>query len=122
MGVAIQAEYKGPSEIIYGICGPPEDNWNKNPKGNAQFYGEPHTFIGQDSRQRINQKIQLERQSAWWPQWAYLKDAAGQKISDWRDTKTLMRLYSEKEVLCEDVLSKMTSLAEEMSDLVIDAT
>jgi hypothetical protein len=80
VGVAIQPERTGPSEVFIGICGPTQDRWNnKDVIINTRLYGEHNKFIGKESRQRIAKKIGLPepRQDDWWVQYENLRDAAG---------------------------------------------
>ncbi len=125
MGVAIQAEMTGPFGIFIGICGPMQDEWNKDVSGNTRLYGEQNKFCGKESRYRIAKAVgRKEPQYPWWVYYDKIRDAAGQDISDWRETATITRLYSEKDkdALCTHIIDQMTDLAAKIGSLVIDPT
>jgi hypothetical protein len=122
VGVAIQPEKDGPFEVFIGICGPTQETWNTGLSLNRRLYGERSEFIGQESRQRIAKAIgRKEPQYPWWVHCdAYLR--AGQDISDWRDTTTVIRLYSERDAVCKHIIGRMTELAAKIGSLVMLAT
>jgi hypothetical protein len=120
VGVAIQAEYDGPWEVFIGILGPTQDTWRSD--DGTKYFGEQNQFIGLDSRQRIARVIGPEGKDYWVDRDLPLRDAAGQDISDWRDTTTVTRLYSDSEKEAVAITGRMTGLAEKISSLVIDAT
>ena len=107
------------------ICAPTREAWERESRVNMQLYGEQNEFIGQESRRRIAKAIGREEpQNPWWVQYESLRDANGQDISDWRDTTTVTRLYSEteKSEVCEHIKGRMLYLAAKIGSLVIDAT
>ncbi len=126
VGVGIQAEWTGPSEVFIGVSGPTQATWNTDGSAakNAQFYGEFNRFIGPESRQRIVKAVEPPgQQSNWWVYYTKnLSDSAGQDISDWRDSKLVRRLFSDRDALSMLIVIKMTSLATTIGSLVIDTT
>ncbi len=123
VGAGISAEQNGPQEVFIGVCGATQDTW-KNDRNSVPLYGENDKFIGQDSRQRISNAIQsLGQQSSWWVYYEKsLMDSDGQNISDWRDLKTVERLYSERDALSKHIVGRITSLAASIDSIVIDDT
>jgi hypothetical protein len=125
VGVVIQAEGTGPHNIYIGIFGQLRNDWTPRKR---ELYGEQTKFVGHQSRQRIVEEIEktekgnTSKQSVWVYWDRKLKHRDGQDISDWRDIKTVTRLHSEKDKVCEYIKLRMTDLAAKISCVVIDET
>jgi len=121
VGVTIMAQFVGPSGVFIGIHGPTQDTWNNN--NGTKFFGEQNQFIGLESRKRIATWIDRKEATNYWVYYGPpLRDSAGQDISNWTDTTTVTRLYSDSEKEAAAITQQMTALAEKISCLVIDAT
>jgi hypothetical protein len=104
------------------LADPTQDGFNSNGRANRALFGEQTTFIGQESRQRIQREIEGPQAPLWVQYGRYMRDADGQDISDWRDIATVARLYSERDAVCNHIVGQMVELAAKMSKLDIDTT
>jgi PD-(D/E)XK nuclease superfamily len=130
VGVSILAEYNGPRGVHLGIVGPTQASWKAGGReeANTQLYGHQETFIGPESRERIANAMSAHpgppcSPSDWWAYYEnFLADANRQNISDWRDLRTLTRLFSERDELSRFTTNRITFLATVIGALVIDET
>ena len=112
VGVAIQGERAaqrelGLTEVLIGIGGVTEEEWNKV-IGRRWWYGEPRQqFIGPKSRKRLEDLV-TNPTNGWWVWWQPLRDTEGYDIFDWTDPETLVRLNEQRSLLCDTLNALIT--------------
>ncbi len=110
VGASVQAER--PYEIILGILAPTEAQWKRD-KQSVQYWGDQQDFIGDEVRLALSSAVGMQTLSNdWWVKYDWLDDAEGRNISNWKDIDTVMRLYKEKDAICDSIIAGMRALAD----------
>jgi hypothetical protein len=121
VGAAIQADSDGPRHIKTGIGAVTEHAW-VNDKQSVPYYGEPLLpFIGPASRNKLIGAVEAPP-NEWWSQLDRLTDDTGRDISNWTDVDTVLRIYRERDSLCDQVVRTLGDLAEKIDNVKPDAT
>jgi hypothetical protein len=112
VGAAVAAERNGPDDIFMGIVALTETGYSADRQW-IPYYGVQHHFIEEKARLTIAKAVGLETpQSTHWVLSEKFRDAEGRDMSTWTDFDTIIRLYKEKDAVCERIVTRLTELAD----------